>query len=52
MGLLVSLLLLVLWLVLAWRSFQRGDLPLAGILLAVGIALTIYRLRLISRHKA
>ena len=41
----VTLALLVFWLVLAYRQFQRGDLTMAGIFLFVGIALTIYRIR-------
>ena len=49
MGLAVTLVLLVLWLTLAYRAFQRGDLLLAAILLAVGVALTLYRLRRLNR---
>jgi hypothetical protein len=41
----VTLILSVFWLVMAFRQFQRGDLLLAGVFLAVGIALTAYRLR-------
>jgi hypothetical protein len=41
----VTLLLLMFWLVLAYRQYQRGDMVLAGIFLAVGIVLTIYRIR-------
>jgi uncharacterized membrane protein YqjE len=41
----VTLILLVFWLVLAYRRFQQGDLLLAGVFLAVGIALTVFRLR-------
>jgi hypothetical protein len=36
--------LCVFWLVLAYREFQRGDVLLAGVFLAVGVALTAYRL--------
>jgi hypothetical protein len=36
--------LCIFWLVLAYRAFQRGDMLLAGVFLAVGIALTAYRL--------
>ena len=46
MGLAVTLVLLLFWLVMAWRSFQRGDLLVASVLLAVGVVLTLYRLRL------
>lgn len=44
MKMLVIVALCVFWLVLAYRAFQRGDLLLAGVFLAVGIALTAYRL--------
>jgi len=41
----VTLILLVFWLVLAYRRFLAGDLLLAVIFLLVGVALTAYRLR-------
>lgn len=41
----LTLVLLVFWVAVAYRSFQRGDLVLAGVFLAVGVALTVYRLR-------
>jgi hypothetical protein len=41
----VTLILLGFWLALAYRRFQAGDMLLAGIFLAVGVALTVYRLR-------
>jgi hypothetical protein len=41
----LTLVLLVFWLAMAYRSLQRGDLLLAGVFLAVGVALTLYRLR-------
>ncbi len=41
----VTLALLVFWVVIAYRQYQRGDLVLAGIFLFVGIVLTIYRIR-------
>ena len=41
----VTLALLVFWVVIAYRQYQRGDMVLAGVFLFVGIALTIYRLR-------
>jgi len=51
-GLAVTLVLLLVWLTLAYRQFQRGDLLLAGVLLAVGIVLTVYRLRRLGRPAA
>jgi hypothetical protein len=41
----ITLVLLVFWLALAYRSFQRGDMLLAGVFLLVGIVLSVYRLR-------
>ena len=52
MGLAVTLVLLLFWLTLAYRQFQRGDLLLAGVFLAVGVVLFIYRLRRLSRPAA
>jgi hypothetical protein len=46
----VTLVLLVFWLVLAYRQFQRGDLVLAGVFLLVGIVLTVYRLRVVAKR--
>jgi hypothetical protein len=44
----VVIVLLVFWAAMAFRAFQRGDLLLAGVFLAVGVALTVYRLRRIA----
>jgi hypothetical protein len=41
----VILLLLVFWIFLAFRALQRGDTTMAMILVAIGIALTAYRLK-------
>jgi hypothetical protein len=41
----VTLALLLFWVVIAYRQYQRGDAMLAGIFLFVGIVLTIYRIR-------
>lgn len=49
MGLAGTFILLALWLALAFRALQRGDTLLAGILLAAGVVLTIYRLRRLQR---
>ena len=49
MGLSVTRVLLAPWLTLAYRALQRADLLLAAILLAVGVALTLYRLRRLNR---
>jgi hypothetical protein len=41
----VTLALLLFWVVVAYRQYQRGDVVLAAIFLLVGIALTVYRIR-------
>ncbi|MBS0366031.1 MAG: hypothetical protein JSR67_09435 [Proteobacteria bacterium] len=41
----VTLVLLVFWLAMAWRQYQRGDLLLAGVFLVVGVVLTVVRYR-------
>jgi hypothetical protein len=33
------------WVFLAFRAFQRGDMVMAGIFILVGVGLTAYRLR-------
>jgi hypothetical protein len=48
----ISLVLLIFWLVMAYRAFTRGDMLLAGVFLLVGIALTAYRLRVRPASKA
>jgi hypothetical protein len=42
----ISALLLCLWMAVAWRLYQRGELLLACVCAAVGILLALYRLRL------
>ena len=41
-----SAVLLVFWMVMAYREYRRGDLLLAGVFALVGIVLTVYRIRL------
>ena len=41
----VTAALALVWVVLAFRAFQRGDVVLAGVFLLVGVILTVYRLR-------
>jgi len=45
MPIVVTLLLLLFWLVIAYRQYQRGDMVLAAIFLVVGVVLTVYRIR-------
>jgi hypothetical protein len=35
--------LALVWMFLAYRAYERGDMALAGIFLAVGALLTVYR---------
>jgi hypothetical protein len=44
MRILVIVVLAALWCGLAYRSYSRGDMMMAGIFLAVGVVLTAYRL--------
>jgi len=41
----VTLVLLLFWLALAYRQYQRGDLVLAAVFLVVRAVLTVYRIR-------
>jgi hypothetical protein len=45
MPIVVTLALLLFWVVIAYRQYQRGDMVLAAIFLFVGIVLTIFRIR-------
>jgi hypothetical protein len=41
----LTVVLLVFWLAMAYRAFQRGDMLLTTVFLLVGIVLSVYRLR-------
>lgn len=41
----ISAVLFVFWMAIAYREYQRGELLLAGVFAAVGIVLTVYRIR-------
>jgi hypothetical protein len=41
----VVVILLIFWIFMAYRAFERGDIMMAVIFLAVGVALTFYRMR-------
>ena len=41
----VALVLLIFWIFLANRAFQRGDTGAAAVYALVGVTLTVYRLR-------
>jgi hypothetical protein len=45
MRLVIVVLLLGVWLYLAYSEYQAGNMMLAGLFLLVGIALTTWRLR-------
>ena len=38
-------LLFVFWIYMAYRELQRGNIPLAVLFLAIGVGLSLYRLR-------
>lgn len=48
----ISAILLVFWLAIAYREYERGDLLLAGVFAVVGIVLTVYRIRLWQAKQA
>ena len=49
----ISALLLCLWMAVAWRAYQRGQLMLACVCALAGILLSLYRLKLWrARQKA
>jgi len=49
----ISVLLLCLWMAVAWRAYQHGQLLLAGVCAVAGILLSFYRLKLWrARQKA
>jgi hypothetical protein len=50
MSIAVIVALLVFWLALAWRQYQRGDMLLAGIFLLAGVVLTVYRYRAVTHR--
>lgn len=45
MRLVIVVLLLCVWLYLAYSEYQAGNMMLAGLFLLIGIALTVWRLR-------
>jgi hypothetical protein len=45
MSVALTAVLLVVWIAMAYREFQRGNLMLAAVFLLVGIALAVFRLR-------
>ena len=48
----ISALLFVLWMLVAYRAYQRGNLLLAGVFALVGVVLTVYRIRLSQAKQA
>jgi hypothetical protein len=49
MSLPVTSVMLIFWLFMAYRAFQRGDIPMAAVLTLVGVVLTVYRLKTLRR---
>jgi hypothetical protein len=41
--------MLIFWLFMAYRAFQRRDIPMAAVLTLVGVVLTVYRLKTLRR---
>jgi hypothetical protein len=49
MSLPVPSVMLISWLLTAYRESQRGDIPMAAVLTVVGAVLTVYRLKTLRR---
>ena len=49
MSLPVTSVMLIFWLFMAYRAFQRGDIPMAAVFTLVGVVLTVYRLKTLRR---
>jgi ABC-type Fe3+-siderophore transport system permease subunit len=41
--------MLIFWLFMAYRAFQRRDISMAAVLTLVGVVLTVYRLKTLRR---
>ena len=41
----ITAVLFFLWMAIAYRQYQRGDLLLAGVCVLVGVLLSVYRLK-------
>ena len=41
----ITAVLFLLWMAIAYRQYQRGDLLLAGVCVLVGVLLSVYRLK-------
>lgn len=46
MPIVISAVLFVLWMAIAWRQYERGEPLLAGVCALVGVLLSLYRLKL------
>ncbi|MGP8034694.1 MAG: hypothetical protein ACLPQ6_11225 [Steroidobacteraceae bacterium] len=46
MPIVITAVLFCLWMAIAWRQYERGDLLLAGVCALVGVLLSVYRLKL------
>jgi len=46
MPLAITAVLFFLWMAIAYRQYQRGDLLLAGVCVLVGVLLSVYRLKI------
>jgi len=49
MSLPVTSVMLIFWLFMVYRAFQRRDIPMAAVLTLVGVVLTVYRLKTLRR---
>jgi hypothetical protein len=45
----IAIVMLIIWIAIAYREYQRGETRLAAAFLLIGIALTVYRYRIAKK---
>jgi hypothetical protein len=45
----IAVVMLIIWIAIAYREYQRGETRLAAAFLLIGIALTVYRYRIAKK---
>jgi hypothetical protein len=49
MRMVIAVVMLIIWVAIAYREYQRGETRLAAAFLLIGIALTVYRYRIAKK---
>jgi hypothetical protein len=52
MRMVIAVVMLIIWVAIAYREYQRGETRLAAAFLLIGIALTVYRYRIAKKSAA